>query len=198
MKKWWRLFRGLFRKKFKSYKLDEKYRVVEAFRLDGQKYFMFDNSFDTPSGRGLIALTIFEEFNMRCTREYLELHTKAMEKLLSDPKKINIQAIAMINQNLKERLNMALFPDHIYKLASVVFFDETESPYSYDYKYNQKKIDKWKASGGTLDFFMKTPLKELIPSMRLQGHNAETYFHVAEETDNLHHTDLQEVLSSNL
>lgn len=185
----------LFKRKLKSYKLDEKYRVVEAFQLDGTRYYMFDNAFDLPTGRGLIALTFYEEFNQRCTREYLELHTRAMTKLLSDPKKINIEAIAILNQNLKERLNFALFPDHIYKLASVTFFDKTESPYFYDYQYNEKKINKWKVSGGTLDFFLKTQLRDLIPSMKLPEHNAEMFFQVTAEVDKLHHKNLQEILS---
>lgn len=175
--------------------LNDQYKVVEAFKLDGTTYLMFDDQFKIPTGRGLCALTIYEEFNMRATREYLESHTKAMEILLSDPKKINIQAIAVINKNLQERLGLALFPDHVYKLASVIFFDKTESPYNYDYAYNEKKIAKWKAAGGTLDFFLKTPLRDLIPSLKLPDGSAETYFRVADQVDQLHRTDLQSVLS---
>lgn len=185
----------LFKHKIKSFLSDEKFKVIEAFKLNGKIYFMYEDATKVPSGRGLCALTIYEEFNMRCTREYLQAHTRAMEILLSDPKKINIQAIAVINKNLGERLNMAIFPEHIYKLASVLFFDETESPYSYDYQYNNKKIEEWKATGGSLDFFMKTPLKDLIPALQLQGGNADTYFQVSEMIDNLHRTDLEEVLS---
>lgn len=184
-----------FKRKLRSYILNDQFKVVEAFGLEGVTYYMFDDQFKLPAGRGLCALTIYEEFNMRCTREYLELHCRAMESLLSDPKKINIQAIAVINKNLQERLNLAMFPDHIYKLASVVFFDETESPYNYDYKYNAKKIEKWKAAGGTLDFFLKTPLKDLIPSLKLPEQNAGPYLQVAEQIDLLHQQDLQEVFS---
>lgn len=170
--------------------------VKEAFVLSGTTYFMFDDAFRIPSGRAMAALTIYEELRMRCSQEYLEKHCKAMELLLSDPKKININAIAIINRNLKERLNLAPFPEHIYKLASVVFFDPSESPYSYDYGYNQKKIAKWKASEGTLDFFLKTQMSALIPSLTLLGDNAQTFFQVSEQVDKSHQTDLQEALSS--
>ncbi len=183
------------KRKIKSFLSDEKFKVIEAFKLNGKTYFMYEDSTKVPSGRGLCALTIYEEFNMRCDRDYLKAHTRAMEILLSDPKKINIQAIAVINKNLGERLNMAVFPDHIYKLASVIFFDETESSYSYDYQYNNKKIEEWKATGGSLDFFMKTPLRDLIPALQLQSGSADTYFQVSEMIDQLHRTDLQEVLS---
>jgi hypothetical protein len=186
-----------FKHKVKSFMIDNQYKITEAFRLDGVTYYQFDDQFKLPTGRGLCALTIYEEFNMRCTREYLELHTRAMEKLFSDPKKINIQAMVIINKNLQERLNLAMFPDHIYKLASVVFFDKTESYYNYDYAYNQKKIEKWKAAGGTLDFFLKTPLRDLIPSLKLPEENAQDYFQVATQVDQMHQQDLQEVLSKN-
>lgn len=183
-----------FKRKLKSYMLEGQYRVVEAFSLNGETYYMFDDQFKLPSGRGLCALTIYEEFNMRTTREYLEAHVRATEILLnSNP--IKLTAIAQINQNLKERLNLALFPDHIYKLASVVFFDKSESPYNYDYAYNAKKIEKWKAAGGTLDFFLKTPLKDLIPSLNLPAANSEHYFQTAQMVDDLHRKDLQSVLS---
>lgn len=184
-----------FKRKLKSFMLDGQYKIVDAFELKGIRYKMFDDTFKVPTGRGLCALTIYEEFNMRCTREYLQVHVRAVELILSDPKKININALAIIHRNLKERLDLALFPDHVYKLASVIFFDETESPYNYDYKYNNQKIEKWKQDGGTLDFFLKTPLKDLIPYSLSSDQSADSYFQVGEMIDNLHRADLQEVLS---
>lgn len=171
-------------------------RIVEAFSIGGKKYYMYSDTANTPAGRSMQALVIYEEFNQRCTREYLLDHVRAYEVLFSDPKKINIQALVIINQNLKERLNLALFPDHIYKLASVIFFDETESPYTYDYTYNDKKIEEWKRHGGTLDFFMQTPLKDLIPSLKLPGTHVEVFSQVAQKIDALHQKDLRDILSN--
>lgn len=184
-----------FKRKLKSFMVDQQYKVIEAFRLGGKTYYMFDDQYKIPTGRGLCALTIYEEFNMRTTREYLEAHTRAMEILLSDPKKISIQTIAILNKNLQERLNLAIFPDHVYKLASVVFFTKDEPYLNYDYAYNAKKIAKWKAAGGTLDFFLKTPLKDLMPSLKLPEHNADSYFQVASQIDKLHQDEVQAVLS---
>lgn len=172
-----------------------KYRVTEAFELRGIKYFSFDDAFKIPSSRALSALTIYQEFEMRTDKDYLEKHIRAMEILLSDPKKISIKDIALLNNNLKERSRLAPMPDYIYKLASVVFFDETESPYSYDFKYNEKKIARWKESGDVLDFFLNLPLKTLMPSLNTQDPNLRTYFQVAEQIDQLHRSDLQEILS---
>ncbi|MBA3830086.1 MAG: hypothetical protein H0X33_14185 [Taibaiella sp.] len=180
----------------KPFLLENKYRVIPAFELNGVYYYQFDSAFEIPAGRALTSLTIYEEFNQRCTKEYLQKHCKAVEIILSDPKKINLNALALINYNLKERLDMVQLPEHVYKLASVMFFDKTESPYSYDFNYNQKKIKAWTEADGTLDFFLKTPFKELLPSLMLQQKSAGTFFNVAEKVDALHQKDLQAVLSS--
>lgn len=196
-------FLNLFRRKLRKPELKplivenngRKHRIVPAFDLDGTTYYMFDDTFDVPAGRGMITLTIYEEFEQRCTRDYLKAHVRATEIILEDPKKININALAVINRNLKERLDLAMFPEHIYKLASVIFFDLNENYYGYDFAYNKQKIEKWKAAGGTLDFFSRTPLKDLIPSLRLQNESVQIFSQVADQIDSLHQADLQEILS---
>ena len=83
---------------------------------------MFDNAFEVPTGRMFAALAIYTEMEMRCDKEYLEAHTRAMEKLLNPAdRKINISYISQLNINLKERLELMPLPEFIYKLASVIF-----------------------------------------------------------------------------
>ena len=189
-----RLIARLFLRK-PRFKVFNNEMAVEAFRHNGKVYYHFQDSFKIPAGRTLCALAIYEELRMRCSREYLEKHVKATEIILSDPKKINIQTIALMNANLKERLNLVPFPDHIYKLASVTFFDDTENPASYDFSYNKKKIEEWKKDPDLLDFFLQTQFSDLIPFSNIQGANAQTYFQVAEQIDQIHQSNLQEVLS---
>jgi hypothetical protein len=185
----------IFQPKFKQTMVDEKYRVIEAFSIGNEKYYMFDNQFEVPAGRQLAALAVAEELNMRCDKEYLELHTKAMNKILSNNKKINLKYIMMLNINLEERLRMMPLSEHIYKVASVVFFDQHESVYSHDFEYAEKKIEKWKAAGGTLDFFSRTPLKELLPSLNIAGGDTQTFSQVAKKIDEIHHRHLTDILS---
>jgi hypothetical protein len=105
--------------------------------------------------------------------------------------------IAQLNLNLKERLELMPLPDFVYKLASVIFFDNTESPYSYSFEYNKKKIEEWKKSGDTLDFFLSRLSSELIPSLRSATGNSNTFFQVAEQVAGIHLTDLTKMLSEN-
>jgi len=190
-------WKKIFRKRFRSRLLDDKYKIIEAFQLGGTTYYMFDQTAEVPTGRMLAALAVYTEMEMKVDKEYLELHTRAMEKLLSDPKKINVMYIAQLNLNLKERLELMPLPDFVYKLASVIFFDKTESPYSYSFDYNKKKIEEWKKSGDTLDFFLNRLSSELIPSLKHATGNTRTYFQVAEQIAGIHLTDLTKILSAN-
>jgi len=183
------------RKRFKSYILNDNFRIVEAFSLNGKKYFCFDDAYKIPTGRAMSTLSFYEEMKMNCDKDYLEKHIKAVEIILSDPKKININALALIHNNLKERTQMVSMPDYIYKMASVMYFDESESPYVYDWKYNDGKIKAWRESPDTLIFFLKGPLTTLMPSINLSNENAQIYFNVADQLNRLHHTNLSEVLS---
>jgi len=190
---WLSRIRRMFVHKLKPYLVDSKYKVVPAFSIGGVDYWMYDSAMEVPTGRFFAAMGVYTEMEMNCNKEYLTAHCKAMEKLLSDPKKISLTYIMQLNVNLKERLDLMPFPDYIYKLASVVFFDKTESLYSYDYEYNAKKIEQWKASGGTLDFFSRTPLAELVPQLNMPEKDTLTYLTVTKliaETHRKLHTDI--------
>ena len=182
-------------KKLKSYLIENKYKIILAFEHGGKKYFQFENGFDMSAGRGLHAMTIYEEFSMRCDRAYLEKHVKAIEILLNDPKGIKIGPIVEIHANLRDRLNLAPYPEHIYKLASVLFFDETESPFSYDGAYNQKKMAEWRADPEMLPFLVKGPLKLLMPFTDTVSDNLRTYFKVNEAVNEMHQGKILDVLS---
>lgn len=170
--------------------------ATEAFKHKGKTYYQFQDNFKMPAGRAICALAIYEELRMRCTADYLHKHIAATKAILNpENKKIKLAELAIINNNLEERLNLAPFPDHIYKLASVVFFDETESPYNYDFEYNQKKIAEWKKDGQILYFFLNMPFNDLMPFGKLSNERAQSYFNTAEMINQLHHAKLQDMLS---
>jgi hypothetical protein len=183
LKQFWNYIQG---KGFKSRLVDNKYRIERAFTLDGKDYYHFPDQFQVPSGRQMMALAYYEELAMKVDKSYLEANVKSMDKILSDPKKINLQGIMQLNMNLKERLELIPLPDYIYRMASVIFFDESESIYTYDYEYNRKKIQRWRRSEDMLSFFLKTPLVELIPSLKSAIENSRTYSPVLEKIEKIH------------
>lgn len=181
-----------------------KYRITKAFELDGMEYYCFDNSLQIPADRAHAAVAIWEELRMRCTKEYLELHCRAVDKILNR-KEFGIQDVIYlrtIHNNLVERLNLAPHPEMIYKYASVVFMDGSESPYSYDWQYNMRKIEKWKAlnaaqsklgePGPILDFFLRMPMLNLIPHLGMSAPHFHLYLEVAEAMQLKHLSDIRE------
>lgn len=194
---WFSRIKRLFKHKLKPYLVDDKYKVVPAFSIGGEDYWMFDSTNEVPTGRFFAAMGVYAEMEMNCDKDYLLTHTRAMDKILSDPKKISIQSVVQLNINLKERLELMPFPNYIYKLASVIFFDKTESLYAYDYEYNLKKIERWKAAGGGLDFFCNTPLKELVPSLTMPEKDTQTYSTVTNMIAETHQKLHLDILSEN-
>lgn len=169
-----------------------KDRIKLAFVHDGIEYFMFDDIMKMPTSRGLHALDIYDEFSMRCTRDFLVRHCDAVETILTNPKKMDMPKLAILYKNLRDRLMMLPLPDHIFRLASVVFFDKTEDPYNFSRKYANEKVERWKQDPNALAFFLRTPLTDLIPFLDLQRVDLHTFSAVVDQVNRLH---LSEVLS---
>lgn len=191
----------LLSSKPKALLLDNTFRIIPAFTWKGITYYMHEEPLNTATGRGLTALVFMEELLMRCSVAYLNNHAEATDKILSDPKKINIGNLARLNQNLKERTKfLMIVPDHLYKLASVVFFTKEESPFRYDEAYNKKnKIGPWSQDKNMYDFFLQqTQLKDLLPYLSLPQESSPTYLLVQEKINTAHRKLLSEILSKPL
>ena len=130
--------------------------------------------------RGLSALCVYNELEMRCDREYLLLHTDAVDKALRE-KNINIYKIKQMNDILKQRLTMVTDVDLMYKLASVVYFDETENPLVYEPEYAAAKIAKWRKDKKVSDFFSQQPLQELLPFLQNAVTDLDIYTELQQE-----------------
>lgn len=187
----------LFKKKEKDWKLEDGHRVDKAFVSGGVQYYYIKDVFNTFSHRALSALDVYERWNMKCNREYLKLFTTTIDKLLSDPKTINVGEIYLANKNLKERLEWALpTEDVIWEFASVAYFDDSESPYKYDPDYAKVKIARWKQENDIAAFFFSMPIKDLIPSPDISQEDLTTYFQIVGTLDVNHLKQLTSALSS--
>lgn len=190
------LLRWVFKSKIR-FKTFAQEKATEAFRYKGKIYYHFTDSFKMPAGRAIAALAIYEELKMRCDDEYLKKHIRATELILNpESRRIDLSKLVLINNNLKERLNLAPFPDHIYKLASVTFFDEYENPFNYDFAYNEKKIKEWKRDPDMLYFFLKMQFSDLMPFGNMSKETAEGYFRTTEKINQIHLKQLQEIISN--
>ena len=62
-----------------------------------------------------------------------------------------------------------------FKLASVMYFDETENPLDYQYPYNQQKMKHWMEHNDIPGFFLNLPESEFNPSLREFSQNFPTF-----------------------
>ncbi len=84
----------------------------------------------------------------------------------------------------------------MYKLASVVFFDQYENPDVYEFKYGENKIRFWKKDIQMKSFFLQKPLMELIPYLRFAEGNIETFSQMTSNHTNEYLESLFRLLSA--
>lgn len=171
--------------------------IEPVFELDGITHYQFVDPMATPGLRGLNAVMFYEELKMRTTHalqvkemnfikakcnELLTVHLSGASGSINLPDAVNaIQDILKTQVYREERLNFIIEPELAYKFASVVFFDENESPYSYDAIYNKQKIERWKKHEPTLDFFLRQPIARLIGFLKPSELSFPTYMTVVDQ-----------------
>ena len=166
-------------------KQEEKYRIEYAFTSGGTKYYRYADITNLPYDRGLTAIQVYNEVEMRCSVDLLKAFTQAIDDVLM-AKEINIYAIKQLNDIIKQRLQFSVDVELLYKLASVCFFDKTENPRVYDQQYAEKKIAKWRKDKGVADFFSQKPLKELMPFLANVNHGLDIYTPINEQINKTH------------
>lgn len=176
---------SLFKKLFKVNKFPvAKHPVKYAFTCGGVDYFQFEDFNNIPALRGLKTLVFYEELRMKCTLDFLKLHTEAIDNILLQ-KVINVFEVKKLNDQLKQRLDLALETELLYKIASIVFFPKDENIEDYDYAFNAKKVEYWKQHKGS-DFFLQQPLQELIPVLKDFEGNFQMYSQMVEQLNQTH------------
>lgn len=165
------LTKALFSKK-KKWELQTGHTVKVAFISGGKNYYQLSDLFNTFTERGLDAYQVYEEISMRVSVDDLKAFVSKFKELCnSNP--IQILEVSRVLNFLEERVNFVIPPrDLIWKMASVAYFDESESPYTYDTIHAQKKIKEWQQNGDVADFFLYQQLRNLIPLPEL---SKETY-----------------------
>lgn len=139
--------------------------ITPAFECGGKTYYEFNDFRDMPVQRALKVGVFYTEFQMSVTLDYLRLHCRAVkEKLEGEGGIIDVLAICEMNEQLISRLQMPVDVPMIYKMASALFFDETEDITDYDPLYCAQKVEHWKKHLGA-KFLLLKPLREFLPML---------------------------------
>ncbi len=176
---------------------DAKHIITYGFTLGDRHYFRFDDPLNTPYDRALKCLVYYRELDMNCDSAFLKAHTEAFDNALS-LQKITLDtllSLKTLNDQLKQRLVLPKEPELMFKLAAVVFFDQKENPYTYEFKYGENKIRFWKKNTTLTDFFLQKPLMQLIPYLQHAGENLEQFSQMTEKVKQQHLDNLLPLLS---
>lgn len=179
---------------FTRFPKDVKYPIKEAFTIEGRTFYQFEDTFNIPYQRGLKTVTFYEEARMKITYEYLEQHTKAIDKILGS-QKIDVFKIKALHDILKERMKWYCDTDIMYKLASVVFFEKGDNPTTYDFKKGAENIEFWKKHKSVSDFFYQVPLLQLFPFLTELEVNLANYSEITKALTKQHSDLVTSILS---
>lgn len=149
--------------------------IVVAFVSGGVTYYTFEDESKMPAMRWFQMRDLLEALDMRMSRERLQAHCEYITECAN---KAQMSKIVLANENLKDNLTSCASPTVILRLASVMYFDATESLYDIDPAHNEKKIAGWLQAGG-LDFFLQQPIKRLITSNDLSETDFVGYLKLA-------------------
>lgn len=145
--------------------VEEGYTITYKFTSGDIDYFAITDAFNISSHRGLSGMQVYDEWESRMTNATLKTFIQAMKEELDAPDgTVKLSKIAQYILFMEERLTWPIPTSELfYKMASVLVFDQSESPWYYDAKYcDVHKIPHWKAKGVDT-FFLSQQLKTFLP-----------------------------------
>lgn len=110
-----------------------------------------------PVGRHKFVEAYLHQAEMRMDIETLTRYLDEIDKNLDSGK---LSKVAIASYAIRSRASMGFEPETIERLASVVYFDETEDLSDYKPEYGTQKIEYWKKKE-FMGFFLTRPIDEL-------------------------------------
>lgn len=147
---------------FNVYHPDIEPNIEFAFECKGKKYYRMTQEFRMPTGRYKFLDAYLQEHEMRMDLNMLNAYIDKIEAVLNGKAGIiKLSDIAVTCHNMRTHARLGFMPENIQRLASVVYFDDTEDLRDYDPNYGKKKIQDW-LSDGKYAFFLTRPIDELL------------------------------------
>lgn len=177
------LFKRKKRPEFNKDHPDIAHLVEVAFTVKGKKYYRFKEEKLIPVGRYKYIYMHLKEVDMRMNLETLQNYVKEFKNLLNgsgSKKTINIGELWKLVINLESRLSLAFEPASVERLASVVYFDDSEDLQTWDKKHGATKVEFWKKHR-SMDFFLTRPMGELLGLKDISIESLEAYIQEATE-----------------
>ena len=135
-------------------------KIEPAFEAAGKQYYCFKQDSDMRYGRYVVMQTFLQEYSLRVDLKTLQANIKKLQQWLNPELKegkgqLELGKSLELLSIMDQQAQIAFEPDTVYRLASCLYFDETEILSSYDAPYNEQKITAWKEARSTDFFFHK-------------------------------------------
>lgn len=149
------------------------FRKVKYYRLRESSE---SGEFNQKTGRYIWIQAFLKQAARKMDDKTLKSFIDDLEKNLSGELngQINLSKAFQILHTMRAMTNMAFEHELVKRLASVVYFDETEDLRTYSREYGEKKITFWDKHN-CLDFFLSTPIAELCNLRGLSVASLESY-----------------------
>jgi hypothetical protein len=177
IRKRWRKFLNLFRSN-PPYNVDHPdiaHKIEVAFASGGATYYRFKQDYDMPVGRYKYVQQTIYEVDMRMTLEMLKGYIEKLKSEVGGKKgKVDLIEATKTLIKMESHANLAFNVDTVERLASVVYFDDTEILTTYDKKKGEEKISRWRLYE-CMDFFIQRPIVELLRLKNSSMQDLEAY-----------------------
>jgi hypothetical protein len=146
-----------------------------------RKYYRTVNDFKLPTGRYKWLDAFLYEAELRMNLPTMNKYLDEIEKALDGTKgEIKLSKAFQVIWAMRSRTKLAFEPATIKRLASVVYFDETEDLSDYNQDYCEEKVKFWEKHG-CYDFFLTRPIEELLNLKGTSVESLKTYMRQAEQ-----------------
>lgn len=167
--------------KFTLHHPDLADQIEEAFECGLIRYYRFKSEFRLPTGRYKYHYKYLQLNAIKTDPELLKSEVQEARSWLSgERKKIDIGNAMQVLYKIETRASLPFDPELARKLASVSYFTDDEDLSTFDEEHGEKKIAHWKEHNFN-DFFLMTPVAELLNLKNISITSLEAYLTEAQE-----------------
>jgi hypothetical protein len=160
---------------YNLYHPDINPNIELAFECHGKEYYRMKAESRMPTGRYKFIDAYLAEHEMRMTLPMMTAYLDKMEAILNGTAGvIKLGDLHVVVHNMRTHAHLGFDEATIQRLASVVYFDDTEDLRDYDLDYGKKKINEW-VKEGKYSFFLTRPIDELLNIRGISIESLEVY-----------------------
>lgn len=150
-------------------------KIELAFTSGGRKYYRFISEYQMPTGRYKWVMNYLREVDLRMDLATMKAYMAEIIKCIDGSKKqIDLINVFKVVTAIQSRLELAFEPETIKRLASVTYFDDSEDLSDFNMAKGEEKR-KWWDKHNTLDFFLTSPIGELLGMKGISLESLQVY-----------------------